>query len=1821
MSLIKHLFFSVLCLFACVMPAAVWPVQGTSGSFHAGDPDSYVGGVSVIDGSFTSIETDLVILGPDPLVLTRFYDSKDNHETANFGGWNIFPQCFLIWGEGSDGKQYAFVKDSFGSSLVYSGNGKGPLKVDMLEDGVGIANTHAGAINGQTNHCNHILNYKEDSCELILGDGTQRIYRQLKKTPKDIPPLQRSNVSNLKCFQLVSEKLPSGNVLLFAYDSGRISKVEMKDSKAQKLHASIHFDYGSKKSHYVVTATTSDERTLKYHFQKIKTSSRSFFVLQKKEGSHCMPISYEYEMKDEHCLLKKQIFPEGRFLQIEYNENGTVKVLKEPSTSDQTEIMSAFEYGDGFTEAFNGKSLKTKYLYDTRKQLVAIEKYDQNNELYRVDQKYWRENDGCLQSLTVADGRGRVYSQRLFQYDAFGNIEKDSLYGNLTGEKEIFLNIEKEGKLLNEEEVEKHVKTYEYSKDGFNLLKQIGDCKGNQVLFQYQKGSNLLTRKLIRSADGDILKRTFYSYNTDGVCVSVVEDDGSKELADKLLDVTERHITAIQPRETYPGVGLPEVIEVKALNVRTKSPVLISKQVYSYFPQGQIRLTQIYDDQDTVKMSLSKEYTHLGQIAIETDQQGRQTFYNYDGVGNQVRISVPHQKKIIEKKYDLRNLCYQITQSVEGVQVVEEYRFDCLGRKILSKDRFGQPTEFDYDEFGRLQKVTHPPVLNEHEQLDRPKFSYTYDIFGNVLSVTDPKGHKIFNTYNIRGLPAQIHYPDGSFELFKYDTEGTLHRSLTRDNLVTVHEYDDMGRISYQETSAIKAGDSLQFLKGHWYEYNGFRIIQEKESDGIDEFRRLTRYQHDPAGRITATIQYDGALSDSDPPSRKTEFFYDSLGRKIQKKTWFGQGQQDYSLECCEYDLLGQVIKTWNETADAKVFMARNYEYNGFGFCVEEYTDNNGQRQSLLKRGYDPFGELIFFSDAEGNETTIRAEYGGSVFRKIVTDPFSIQTEIEFDALGRVASTTKKDARGERLSFQKHLYDLAGNKEVEINEILFQGQSLGLQTTRSKHGPMNRVDVHIEAEGSPEEKRTDFTYDQYGRLKTKLLPGALPITYSYNKQGLLRKIEYKASSEDQSISHSYSYDGSGNIILAKSSNGISVQRDYDAFGQMTREFINCDGDVGINSSILNYRYDLLGRLKKIFLPDQSSISYGYDGLFGTSVKRLSANKKNLYQHTYTYDLEGRICEEKGIAGDTVIGYDLSGRLTSIQNDYFSETVPVNGYDPQGCLLEVQRQGIFPLHNGSYTYDSLSQITSEKEFTSSYDSLCNCRLMNGEELFYNGLNQLTGSSKRQYSYDPQGNLLKKVFNKTETKFTSDVFSRLISVEKDNETELRFMYDPFGRRIFKESFFTKGKEKIPLGSSQAFYYGYCELGTLDSDGKICELRIPGLSLQGLSEKSVAIELGKKVYAPLHDISGNVIALVDLTTKEVAESYYYSAFAEEKIYDSSGNRIFCSAIKNPWQYKEKRTYEETGLICFGFRYYDPDIRRWISQDPLGTLDGPNLYAFLHNNPLTSFDRLGLAAESDQESLHNYFYGEVEKHCYCEQHRTCKRGGDIRNAVGGSSLGAASFFMQIVNQFTEAGFLATADDFGFDRAFKAEMQGAIHHSLDELHGMWNEGLVSAINFDPSSKQSQRYEKGAYGGLIALDILRGNFKDIKKGLSFFKKSRLPGASTLYALEKNGWVLPKNGGGAYINNRWYTEHALERMAPRTPQVMAELDRRFYERAQVVLQNLSPRKFREWRVKNAPNPRGIPPSVVEAEIAQPGSTGVRVILNENGHVITIIPGGQ
>ena len=65
---------------------------------------------------------------------------------------------------------------------------------------------------------------------------------------------------------------------------------------------------------------------------------------------------------------------------------------------------------------------------------------------------------------------------------------------------------------------------------------------------------------------------------------------------------------------------------------------------------------------------------------------------------------------------------------------------------------------------------------------------------------------------------------------------------------------------------------------------------------------------------------------------------------------------------------------------------------------------------------------------------------------------------------------------------------------------------------------------------------------------------------------------------------------------------------------------------------------------------------------------------------------------------------------------------------------------------------------------------------------------------------------------------------------------------------------------------------------------------------------------------------------------------------------------ARANPLRFSTKYQDDETGLLYYGYRYYDPSTERWLSRDPVGEFGGQNLYGFVGNSAPNQVDPLGL-------------------------------------------------------------------------------------------------------------------------------------------------------------------------------------------------------------------------------------------------------------------------
>jgi RHS repeat-associated protein len=119
------------------------------------------------------------------------------------------------------------------------------------------------------------------------------------------------------------------------------------------------------------------------------------------------------------------------------------------------------------------------------------------------------------------------------------------------------------------------------------------------------------------------------------------------------------------------------------------------------------------------------------------------------------------------------------------------------------------------------------------------------------------------------------------------------------------------------------------------------------------------------------------------------------------------------------------------------------------------------------------------------------------------------------------------------------------------------------------------------------------------------------------------------------------------------------------------------------------------------------------------------------------------------------------------------------------------------------------------------------------------------------------------------------------------------------------------------------------------------------------------------------GSLIAQNTTGTTATVRYYYYNdlgspanlttstgTIASSYSYDAFGNLLTTPAASdtNRYLFSTKELDSRSGLYYFGERYYDPEVGRWLTPDPLGFVDGLNLYTYVNNNPVNMVDPYGL-------------------------------------------------------------------------------------------------------------------------------------------------------------------------------------------------------------------------------------------------------------------------
>jgi RHS repeat-associated protein len=341
-----------------------------------------------------------------------------------------------------------------------------------------------------------------------------------------------------------------------------------------------------------------------------------------------------------------------------------------------------------------------------------------------------------------------------------------------------------------------------------------------------------------------------------------------------------------------------------------------------------------------------------------------------------------------------------------------------------------------------------------------------------------------------------------------------------------------------------------------------------------------------------------------------------------------------------------------------------------------------------------------------------------------------------------------------------------------------------------------------------------------------------------------------------------------------------------------------------------YTYDVVNRLTKITDGSNLATSYAYDAASQLTSRTLP----NSVVTTYTYDGLGRLTQLKDAKGNTVIAnnqYSYNTANQIIQNIDQSGT-HVYGYDALDRLTSATYTGT-PAE--SYAYDAVGNRTSSQR-SASYS--------------YQPFNRLTGTTTAGYLYDSNGNMISKADSSGTTQFASDFENRLIQAVTPSTGSVTYKYDALGRRI----------QTAPSnGASTNFTYdGQDVAQDKTSAGVITEyLNGPGI------DNKIRQKTGNTLYYFAHDHLGSTTALTD--TK--------GSLAERETYDGYGNTV--GSTKTRYGYTGRERDSLTGLMYYRARFYDPQLGRFISEDPIGLKGGVNQYSYAEGDPVNGIDPFG--------------------------------------------------------------------------------------------------------------------------------------------------------------------------------------------------------------------------------------------------------------------------
>jgi RHS repeat-associated protein len=534
-------------------------------------------------------------------------------------------------------------------------------------------------------------------------------------------------------------------------------------------------------------------------------------------------------------------------------------------------------------------------------------------------------------------------------------------------------------------------------------------------------------------------------------------------------------------------------------------------------------------------------------------------------------------------------------------------------------------------------------------------------------------------------------------------------------------------------------------------------------------------------------------------------------------------------------------------------------------------------------------------------------------------------------------------------------------------------------------------------------QETQYQYDANGNLIRKTTPNGHQTEYGYDVMN--RPVEIRHTKADGTLARTgtYTWDANHNLTGWSETDHSRNERSsanlaYDDQNRKTQETITYpDG----HTQSYRYGYSLAGKKTKLVWPDGTEIGYGYSD-HGELNRVMIPGEGTIQINEYGWILPKKTTLPGGIT--QARGYDGLLNLEGLEVKTPNQQTPLKltnaygkeqelkarsrtdtanstsktetfAYDDELRLTEVETEGILFNDKEEFTLDAVGNRTQHSESSNPWQ--------------YDENNQLTkigegncGSADTIcYDYDAAGNRIKKTEGNKQSHYRYDTQNRLIEVSQSNGSNeqliVRYGYDPFNRRIWKEQFGDKNGQSLVQAKRTCFFYS--DEGLLAEEEQDITLNGDG-SVTAASQPEIMTQYGPRPESEF--TTGILFVKTKNSNNEDTIAYYHHDHLNTPIQatDKQGNIVWSanfnafgrvtittpaataehptitSNLRLPGQYADS----EIRLHYNWNRYYSPEEGRYITADSIGLAGGINLYGYAEGNPVNFVDPAGEVAQA---------------------------------------------------------------------------------------------------------------------------------------------------------------------------------------------------------------------------------------------------------------------